>query len=144
MYWKTFTQRAGENFRPSGKKRFRNTDPDGTQADAWLYLLQVDVVQVVARVHGLHHPALGSVEVQGEERRLRHVQELGHGAGRERPVGLEHHLGLQHVAVKTGRKRWRSHPHAIIVCLCILFSQSNQIQYNIIQYNIQNRKTEKV
>jgi len=28
--------------------------------------------------------------------------------------------------------------------LCILFSQSNQILYNIILYNIQKRKTEKV
>lgn len=64
------------------------------------YLLQVDVVQVVACSHRLHHPALGGVEVQGEERRLRHVQELGQGPGREAAVSLEHHLRLQHVAVE--------------------------------------------
>lgn len=72
------------------------------------YLLKVDVVQVVSGVHGLDHPALGSVEVQGEEGRLRHVQELGHRAGRETAVGLKHHLRLQHMAVKTGRKHRRS------------------------------------
>lgn len=69
-----------------------------------LYLVQVDVVQVVASTNRLHHPALGSVEIQGEEGRLRHVQELGHGAGRETAVGLEGHLGLQHITVKTGGK----------------------------------------
>lgn len=69
-----------------------------------LYLLQVDVVQVVAGANGLDHPALWSVQVQGEERGLRHVQELGHGAGRERTVSLEGHLRLQHVTVKTERK----------------------------------------
>lgn len=66
--------------------------------------MQVDVVQVVAGANRLHHPALGSVEIQGEEGRLRHVQELGHGARRETTVRLERHLGLQHVTVKTGGK----------------------------------------
>jgi len=36
------------------------------------------------------------------------------------------------------------HSYLLLLLLCILFSQSNQIQYNIILYNIQNRKTEKV
>lgn len=71
------------------------------------YLLQVDVVQVIAGVHRLHHPALRSVQVQGEERGLWHVQELGHGAWRETAVGLEGHLRLQDVTVEAagGEKR---------------------------------------
>lgn len=83
-------------------------DPDRTQADT-LYLLQVDVVQVVPGAHRLDHPAFGSVEVQGEEGRLRHVQELGHGAGRETTICLKHHLWLQHVTVETGRKHRGDH-----------------------------------
>lgn len=67
-----------------------------------LHLLQVDVVQVVAGAHRLHHPALGGVEVEGEQGRLRHVQECGHGAGREAAIGLERHFRLQHVTVETG------------------------------------------
>lgn len=67
--------------------------------------MQVDVVQVVPGAHGLDHPALGGVEVQGEEGRLRHVQELGHGARRETAVSLKRHLWLQHVTVETGGKQ---------------------------------------
>lgn len=84
-------------------KSFTSTHPDGNSDKR--YLLQVDVVQVVAGVHRLHHPGLGSVEVQREERRLRHVQKLGQGAEGEAAVSLEHHLGLQHVAVEAGRNK---------------------------------------
>jgi len=45
---------------------------------------------------------------------------------------------------KSSRTRRGTFILLFIVCLCILFSQSNQIQYNIILYNIQKRKTEKV
>lgn len=72
------------------------------------YLLQVDVVQVIAGAHWLHHPALRSVQVQGEERGLGHVQELGHGAWRETAVGLEGHLRLQNVTVETADGERRS------------------------------------
>lgn len=78
-----------------------------------LYLLQVNVVQVIAGVHRLDHPVLGRVEVQGEEWRLRHVQELGHRARREAAVGLKDHLWLQHVPVEAARRHrgviiWRN------------------------------------
>jgi len=69
------------------------------------YLPQVDVVQVVARAHRLHHPALGGVEVEREQGGLGHVQELGHGPRGQAAVGLEGHLGLQHVAVEAARHR---------------------------------------
>ena len=68
------------------------------------YLLQVDVVQVVTCVNRLYHPALGGVQVQGEERRLRHVQELGHRAWNKAVISHEGHFWLQHVPVEARRK----------------------------------------
>lgn len=80
-------------------------------------LVQVDVVQVVAGVHRLHHPALWSVQVQGEQGGLRHVQELGHGARGEAAIGLEQHLRLQHVTVEAVRDTDTSSQRCCHVCV---------------------------
>jgi len=52
-------------------------------------------------------------------------------------------LAGYNVAFMTNVRFDNSHVLSFL-CVCILFSQSNPIQYNIILYNIQNRKTEKV
>lgn len=48
------------------------------KSDEVSYLFEVDVIQIVECVDGLNHPALGSVQIESKQRRLRHIQELRH------------------------------------------------------------------
>lgn len=50
-------------------------------SDKVSYLFEVDVIQIVACVDGLNHPALGSVQIERKQRRMRHIQELRHRTG---------------------------------------------------------------
>lgn len=46
------------------------------ESDEDSYLFEVDVIQIVACVDWLNHPALGSVQIESKQWRLRHIQEL--------------------------------------------------------------------
>lgn len=69
-----------------------------------LYLLQVDVIQVMGAAHCLHHPALWCDHIKGEQWRFWELHETGNWPWRHRLVGQESYIRLQDKAVKTVKR----------------------------------------
>lgn len=67
-----------------------------------MYLLKMNVVQVIGAANRLHHPVVRGDHVQCEERGLGHLSEACHWPWGHRIIGLEGHVRLQHIAVEAG------------------------------------------
>ena len=63
-------------------------------------VFQADVVQIVGRIHGFHHPALWRVYVHREYGRLGHVVKVGQRLDYPRYVATKANFALKNVPVK--------------------------------------------